>query len=135
VTWYERLQGSRLLNNNTEIFQDSTHNVAKELITRLQADAMEMRTPRIQLIGGRPNENKDGLREEMDLVKSQGKWPVRYRIEKFTSGIFARVRLSNSPDFCHEMVRSVDGKNNGRNCALLLEWESEANIHVLVLNL
>jgi hypothetical protein len=66
------------LNNNTETFQDFTHTVGKELVTRLQADAMEMRTPRIQPLGVRPlgvrpNENKDDLREEMDLVKSQGK--------------------------------------------------------------
>jgi hypothetical protein len=81
------------------------------------------------------------VREEMDLVKSQGKWPVRYRIEKFTGGIFARVRLSSSPDFCHEIVRNVDGKNNGRNCALCssgnqkrtsMFWCSICEVHLCI---
>jgi hypothetical protein len=77
----------------------------------------------------------------MDLVKSQGKWPARYRVERFTSGIFARVRLSSSPDFCHEMVRNVDDKNNGRNCALCsygnqkrtsVFWCSICEVHLCV---
>jgi hypothetical protein len=52
----------------------------------------------------------------MDLVKSESKWPVRYRVEKFSKldGLCAKVRLHHAPDFCHEMIKNVDGTNTGK---------------------
>lgn len=48
------------LNNDTETFQDFTHNVAMELLTRLHLDAKQMRAKPIVPARERTNENKEG---------------------------------------------------------------------------
>jgi hypothetical protein len=75
-----------------------------------------LKTQPIQLV----RENSNELRAEMDLVKSQSLWPMRYRVEKFSEldELCARVRLHEAPDFHHEMVRKADENGIGKNCVL-----------------
>jgi hypothetical protein len=64
------------------------------------------------------NEDVAGLRAQMDMLKARDEWPKTRRITKFSSGLFADVRLKNALGFCHEMVKRVDDRNIGKNCAL-----------------
>jgi hypothetical protein len=67
------------------------------------------------------NRRTNDFRAEMNLMKIESKWPVRYRVEKFSKldGVYARVRLHHSTDFCHEMVRARwTTRTHVKNCAL-----------------